>query len=372
MYLEIAWKKIWPYEAIKYSNWEVKWDILPLLYDNAIINLSWDNKKFTLCYKKSKSLFWKEMIYADLVDEETAETFSFQVSNIYILKILKNDINMIAKVWKELKYFSDFWRKEMNVESDWDKSELTPLWYYETFISYDDNYFYPIYFDWLSHNTWVTKFYDYYGYKSFIDEDWKRHIYMLIEHNTSSETNPIWYFVDNFQIISEKLYFDDYVENWTVDEDWDIVMETTSLKKYYIEVWKSNKIVLWNKPVKEKTNNIKSFLFTRFYEDTDSEYIVWKNDNWYFILSNKTKSLSFEDQKLIEYFDKFISFNKEYNLFIMKNKSGEIVFLDIYWVLFTTTDLVDTNIIEQIKISDDKKVLSINVVWEPKSREYIL
>lgn len=174
MYLEINNKQIWPYEAIKYSSWEVKWDILAILYDNAIIELSDENKSFILCYKKSKSLFWKDIIYADLVNEKTRETFSFQVSNIYLIKIIKWDINMMAKVWNELKFFSDFWRKSVKIESDWDKSELTPLWYFETFITYDDNFYYPLFLDWVKSTKTIKKFYDYYGYKTFVDENWKK------------------------------------------------------------------------------------------------------------------------------------------------------------------------------------------------------
>lgn len=68
-------------------------------------------------------------------------------------------------------------------------------------------------------------------------------------------------------------------------------METSSFNKYYIEVWKSNKIILWDK----KTSDKKSFLFTRFFEDTDSEYIVWKNDDWYFIISRNKFSITKED-----------------------------------------------------------------------------
>ena len=371
MYLEIKGKRIWPYSAIKYSNWDVKWDILEILYDNAIIELSDNKNSFVLCYKKTKSLFWKDLIYADLVNEKTAETFSFQVSNIYLLKIIDADIKMIAKVWNELKFFSNFWRQTVNIESDWDKTELTPLWYFETFVTYDDSYYYPLFLDWFTHNKRVKKFYDYYGYKTFVDENWLKHFYMLIEYYTSSETNPIWYFVDNFEIISEKLYFDDYVENWSVDEDWDIIMETTSLKKYYIEVWKSNKIIAWTKPKKEK-NKSSVFLFTRAFEDTDSDYVVWKRTEWYFILSKKINNIYIEDQKIIEYFDDFISFNREYKLFIMKNKSWEIVILDIYWTLVLTTDLHSSDKIEDLKISSDKKILSIKLKWEATSREYIL
>jgi hypothetical protein len=45
---------------------------------------------------------------------------------------------------------------------------------------------------------------------------------MLLENETSNETNPKWFFTDNFRVISNKLDFknsDDYVEKWDLDED---------------------------------------------------------------------------------------------------------------------------------------------------------
>lgn len=197
----------------------------------------------------------------------------------------------------------------------------------------------------------------------------KKHFYMLIETSNSSKINPIRYFVDNFEIISEKLFFEDYVEKWTVDNDWDIIMETSSFNKYYIEVWKSNKIILWDK----KTSDKKSFLFTRFFEDTDSEYIVWKNDDWYFIISRNKFSITKEDQAIIEYFDEFIFFNRQNKLFVMINKMWEIVFLDIYWVLLLTTDLSKKDKINEINFSVfDNKIISVKLEWESDYRKYII
>lgn len=197
----------------------------------------------------------------------------------------------------------------------------------------------------------------------------KKHFYMLIETSNSSKINPIRYFVDNFEIISEKLFFEDYVEKWTVDNDWDIIMETSSFNKYYIEVWKSNKIILWDK----KTSDKKSFLFTRFFEDTDSEYIVWKNDDWYFIISRNKFSITKEDQAIIEYFDEFIFFNRQNKLFVMINKMWEIVFLDIYWVLLLTTDLSKKDKINEINFSVfDNKIISVKLEWESNYRKYII
>lgn len=360
-FLEINGKKLWPYNAIKDSKWNVKWDILPIIYDNADLQLTNGKVFYSLCYKVSKNLFWKELVYADLVDEESWETFSYQVKNIYFLRVFKDDIHMIARVWDELKYFSNFGRKNINIESDWDKAELTPLWYFDTFITYDDNYFYPLFLDWEKHNNYVKKFYDYYGYKAFKDESWIKHLYMLIEHSSSSEQNPVWYFVDNFEIISEKLYFDDYVEKWDVDADWDIFMETTNLNHYYILVGKSNKIVKWKKW--NLTTKVKNsvFLFTRFFEDSDSHYIVWQRDEWFFVISKLETNITDAMQKQIVYYKQFLWFNKEHKFFIMQNYAWEIVLLDIFWKLVLTTDLELDDKIKDIDVSEDKMLINISL-----------
>ncbi len=369
-FLDINGKKIGPYMAIKDSIWNVKWDILPIIYDNADIELSNWKVSYSLCYKVSKNLFWKEIVYVDLIDEKSWEAFSYQVKNIYFLKIWEQDIHLIARVWDELKYFSNFWRTNTNIESDWDKVDLTPLWYFDTFITYDDNYYYPLFLDWKNHSGYVKKFYDYYWSRAFEDENWEKHFYMLIEHYNSCEQNPVWYFVDNFKIISEKLYFDDYVEKWDVDADGDIYMETTNLNHYYILVWKSDRIVKWKKTKISKPKDI-PFLFTRYFEDSDSHYIVWKNDEWYFIISKLESVITLEQQKNLVYYKEFLWFNKENKFFIMLNYAWEVVLLDIFWKLVLTTDLEETDKIKNIHVNDDKMLINI-VLENGELRPYVV
>jgi len=365
----IKWKdwKIWPYEAIMKSSWEKNWEILDIFYDNATIDLKWEKNSYSIWYKKSKSLFWKTIQYLDLIDEESFETFSFQISNIFLLKIIDNDIKIIAKLWNELKFFENFWRKVINIESDWDKKDLTPLSYFDIFVIYDDKYFYPLFLNWKNNLYDIDKFFDYYWFKSYTDNSWINHFFMLIEDKSSNEKEEIWYFVDNFNKISEKLYFDDYVKIWNLDEDWDIIIKTTNKDKYYIEVGKDIKIKKWEKIKKEK--NKKTFLFSRVYEDTDSPYIVWQNEKWFFIISKLDTKIKEEN---IIYYKEFLWFNKTYKLYIVETLEWEIVLLNSFARNFLITDLSINDKIQEIKLSDNNKILSLKIETENTFRDYII
>lgn len=363
MYIEINNKQIWPYKWIMNSQKDIKWDILPIIYDNAQIELFKNqNKKYSLWYKTSSNLLWKDIKYADIIDEVSWETFSFQVKNIFFAKIINDDLKVIALVWDEIKIYENFWKSQKFIEIDWDKKDITPLWYYDMFVSYDYNYFYPLI---LTENTnknyEIKRFYDYYWYRAYIDESWENHLYMLIEDEKSTEIEPSWYFIDNFNIISEKLDFDwdnsEYVEEWNINENWDIYMETTSWKKWYLDK-QTKKIILWDIPNTTK----KSFSYTRIFEDTDCDYIVWKNESWFFII-DRTKSIIKNSQiKLINFYTDFLFHTKfnDQSYFLMKNIDHEIVLADQNWVNILTTDLDENDKINHIKIEENLVEIKIN------------
>lgn len=374
-YLEINWKKIWPYLGIKYSNWKVEGNILPIIYDESIIDLKWTNwDSYFLCYKTSKNLMWKEIDYADLVNEETWESFSFQVSNIFVLKIISWDINLIAQVWKGLKYYKNFWKIVTTLETDWDKAKITPLGYYDVFVSYDNNYYYPVILnEEKEFNSDIKKFYDYYGYKSYTDNSWEKHVVMLIENDWSSEYNPKWYFVDNFKIISEKLDFGDdseYVEDWELDWDLDIIMTLTSWRKAYLLRWERN-IKTWTKPVKPKA---KEFVFTRAFEDTDIDLIVWKNIDGYFLIDRTKSRLSESEQTSLVFHKDFLHYEKDDKLFVLENKAAEVVLFDEKGSELLVTDLENDNKILEVHLSIDKKVAEVIFEKEGEkfSRKYLI
>lgn len=370
MFLKINWKEIWPYEAIMKSDNSVEWDILPILYDNATIELYKNaDKRYTLAYKKSTNLFWKELKYADIIDENTWETFSFQVSNIFIAKIVNNDFKILAKVWNELKIYENFWKSEKLIESDWDKSELTPLWYFDMFVSYDDDFYYPLVLNDENNKTEINRFYDYFWYKAFEDDNWGKHLFMLIEDETSTEINSKWYFVDNFNIISKRLDFDwddsQYVEEWNINWDWDIYMTITNWSSWYLDK-ETKEILKW------KISNSSSFDFTRFFEDTDSNFIVWKNTKWLFIIDRTKSEISDKKQESIVYFKDFIKscVYNDFTFFLMRTFDQEIVLVNENQAIIWYTDLFITDNVKNISFSSDNMYEVELQNWE--KRQYII
>jgi hypothetical protein len=62
-----------------------------------------------------------------------------------------------------LKLYENFSKTTKNIEADGDKTELTPLGYYDMYVSYDDNYFYPEIFNIQTNKEKeIDKFYDYF------------------------------------------------------------------------------------------------------------------------------------------------------------------------------------------------------------------
>lgn len=355
------WKVNWPYEAIYHPNGEIEWDINPIIYDNAEIELNWENTSFVLCYKISKNIFWSEIKYADIINEMTWEIFSFQANNIFMIKIVWDDVRVLAKVWDDLKYYENFWKIEYNIEPDWDKKDLTPLWYYNMYVRFDDDYYYPLIIDSEIH-TWIIKrFFDYYWYKSFTDNEWWRHLIMLIEDEKEN-----WYWADNFEIFSEKIYFSDdieEIETWDITPDWVITMVTSYETHYYLD--ENGKVIEWR-----PATNTTAFVFTRYYEDTDIDFIVWKNENWYFIINRVTSELSDKQREKIVYLNWFKAYtnNSWKGYFLMVKPSWEIALFDQVSKELMSTDLEETDIVT--KITYDGKLLTVILgSWE--NRQYI-
>ncbi len=345
-------KENWPYEAIYYPNWNTDWDINPIIYDNAVIELNWDSVSYVLCYKISRNILWMQMKYADIINEQTWEIFSFQVSNIFLIKVINDDIKVLAKIWDELKYYEDFWKTEYTIESDWDKKELTPLWYYNMFVRYDDDYYYPLIVDSERHEHAIRRFWDYYWYKSYIDDEGVPHLLMLIE-----DENEDWYWTDNFEIFTQKIYFSDdieEIETWDITPNWDIYMETNYNKKYHLDnEWK---VVPWMPQI-----NTSAFSFTRVFEDTDTDYIVWKNERWYFIISRMVNELSDRQRENIKYFHWYCGYTNNWKwwAFLMVRPSREVVLVDKDSKELFSTDLEAEDKVKRISLN--WKVLEIEL-----------
>ena len=144
------------------------------------------------------------------------------------------------------------------------------------FITYDDEYYYPLIF---SHEhseiAQVKKFYDYYGWRSYKDPNGGEHFIMMIEDIRSSESDPYWYWVDNFIQISERVVFpdDQYVETWELDPYGNIRFTITNGAKYSVDHTTRKISPGWSDL---PTSN--NFSFVRLFDDTDAEAIVGKNE----------------------------------------------------------------------------------------------
>lgn len=351
----------WPYEWIINSENKVKWNVLPIFYDTATIELKDNINSFTIGYKVTNSIFWKQIKSADIINENTWETFSLQVNNIFVCKVVNWSPEIIALVWDELKLYKDFWKTSIAIEQDWDKKNIVPLGEFDMFIWYNQDYYYPIFLRENHSLNVVNKFYDYYWYKSYTDLDWKNHFVLLVEWEDSSEVKDAWYFLDNFVKISKRLdFWDDseYIEDWNIDEKWDIYMQTTSWQYWYLDK------ITWNiiKTVKNKSNN---FTYTRYFEDTDSIYIIWKNDNWIFIIDRTVNKISKNDQKNIKYFKDCISsfIDKKITYFLLEDLNWDIVLVDNNSNVLCYTDLTIENKLVKFVINNNILEVYLNN-WE--------
>ncbi len=347
--LNIQNRELGPYEAIWYPDGRKEGNMLPLLYDVATISLKDEKKSFVLCFKKSSSLFGGAIQYADVVDMASGEFFSLQASNIFHFSVENGDPKVIIKIGKELKFYEDFWKKELVVEPDGEKTDLTPLGYFDTFVGIDpvDGLYIPII---LSEEKKrlvnVPKFSDYYGFRSYETEG-IQHFLLFVEDQNSTEEAPDWYWTDNFIRISERidLPLEEYVEEWNIDRYGNIYFTVTSGKKYHIDKGNGKMLDGWNLPVSS------DFTFVRVYEDTDSNWIVAKNDKWFFIVdATKTNITKTEQEAIVTYSD-FIwclspseaSKNEPY--FLMLTPSEQIVLIDVRGKEVAGTDLTVADVI---------------------------
>ncbi len=273
--LNIQNRELGPYESIWYSDGKKEGNMLPLLYDVATIILKDEKASFALCYKKSSSLFGGEIKYADIVDMKTGEFFSLQTSNIFHFSVVDGDPKIILKIGKELKFYENFGKTELVVEPDGEKTDLTPLGYFDSFVGIDpdDGLYIPIILSTDKKRLAnVLKFGDYYGFRSYEAEGYQ-HFLLFVEDKNSTEATPDWYWTDNFIRISERIDLskEEYVEEWSIDSYGNIFFTVTSGKKYHIDKGNGKMLEGWNLPESS------DFTFVRVYEDTDSNWIVAKN-----------------------------------------------------------------------------------------------
>ena len=366
--LEILGRSFGPYEAVVYQDGSTKGDIRPILYDAAIIRLSDGTRSFAMGYKISKNLFGKELNYAEIIDMQTGETFSLQVSNIFLMKVIRGDLKILAKIGSELKWYENFWKTEYQIEPDGDKKEVTPLGYFDMFIRYDDDYYYPIILDEVTRTRATEeRFYDYFGFKSYTDGSGSDHFLLLIEAETSTEEKPIWYWVDNFRKMSDVLEFGDdseEVEAWEIDSDGRISMSLTSGTKWYVD--DAGQMVKWALP--KKSNE---FNYTRFFEDTDASVIIGKNMDGLFLIERNKSSLTEREQQSIVYFENFLACfkNGESPFFLMKNKDGDVIIIDRDGTEILTTDLSWEEKIVSFAY-ENNSTYSVQIKWE-WARKYI-
>lgn len=240
------------------------------------------------------------------------------------------------------------------------------------FLSYDDNYYYPLIFsDFHKRLAKITKFYDYYGYMSYTDANGGKHFVMFIEMPDSTEVHPHWIFVDNFVPISENIILpdDEYVENWKLDPYGNILFDTTSGLKYHID--HSGKMISgWT-----ALPSSKNFSFIREFDDTDADEIVAKNENGYFIISRTKTKISEEEQKKITYFKRFVwclspaEAGRDYPCFLMEKSDGQIVLVNHKSEILAGTDLLWEYEYKEVTITDDVLVV---ILADGTKFEYII
>jgi len=304
----IQWKKVKDYQAIWYANGKREWDMLPIIADQAVIGLSDGTISYALGYRTSRNLFGKTFSYADVVNMESWEAFSFQVENIFYLGVINGDPKMIARTKDGLKLYENFAQSVKNIEPDADKATLTPLGYYNMFVSYDKDAYYPEIFRTSPSSGTIKSFYDYFGFQAFEDSMGK-HFILFIEDAQSTEENPVWYFVDNFRIVSEAIRFtkfipddsEEYVEDWWVDAAGVINLKATTTWYYHLDsAWI---LVKWATKSKENT-----FTFVKYFEDTDIPEIVGKNPQGYFLIDRDKTTLNQKETKNIVYYKDFLAY----------------------------------------------------------------
>ena len=225
------------------------------------------------------------------------------------------------------------------------------------YVRYDDEYYYPYVLNPSYQNTKkVEKFFDYYGYHSYEDSEGGKHFILFVEDIRSTEDKPYWYFTDNFVQISENIVLseEEYVETWEITASGDITFVVTSGANYYVDrsTGKYHQGTLASNP---KIN----FTYTRVFEDTDSEYVIAKNEKGTFIIDSTINNLSPEKEKTIRYFQDFYwclspsEANMGVPRFLMLTFDGQIVLTDESGATIAGTDLTPERLIAAASIESD-------------------
>lgn len=350
--IKIAGNVCGPYEATLYPDGKREGNIMPIMYDTAEIHLSDASASYAIGYKRSKNLFGKEISSLDAVHMTTGESFSFQADNVFILKVIGGDLKALVRSGGELRYYENFGRSEHWIEADGDKSEVVPVGAYGRYLRMDEDWYYPLVIDPQdAQGTMEKRFHDFYGFRSYEDGNGKKHFLLLIESETSTAENEVWFWTDNFVRISDTVDFGDdseYVEDWSVDSLGRISMTVTSGARWHMDA--SGKFVRGMlAPVDS------DFSFVRACEDTDSPMVVGKNDKGYFVFDSRTSEITPEEQRKITYFPEFVMVQKSIiaPLFLFRSEGGEIVLVDETGKVVLVTDLDGSEKIESIVLDGE-------------------
>jgi hypothetical protein len=362
-FLEIAGRKLWPYIAtMTVSN--KQWPIEQVLYDTGIFRLHSLMTSWAFWLRESKSLLGKMIMSVDIINQETWEFFTLQPTNIFYFNVFDNWPVVVIQIGKELRLYENFWKTSIELESDGDKSVLVPLGYGSMFVEIvrKDGELYgykPVILDPLLRNvSKVDIFWDYYGFKSYTDSNGTDHFMFFIEGENSTEEIPDWYWVDNFVRASERidLASDQYVEEWNLDAYGTVYFTITNGSKYYIERWTGKML-----PGEIPKNNRNTFVFTRVDEDTDSHYVVAKNDNGVFMISASQKDITDADTSKIVYFKDHIWTIKPKNVdswihprFLLLDFDNQIVLVSESGEVLAGTDLTTDIRIKEARIANSQ------------------
>ena len=356
-FLTINGKELWSYDATLSSDVSYQGDIRPFVYDRATLNLRSDQGSFALGASFGVNMLGAKTQKIDVINEQSGDFFTLFADNIYSTTPQEGSLVVIARIGDEIRAYEKGIKNDIHLEIDGDKTDMTPLGAYEMYVRYDDDYYYPYILNPSYQNTKkVEKFFDYYGYRSYEDSEGGKHFILFIEDIRSTESKPYWYFTDNFVQISENIILseEEYVETWEITASGDITFVVTSGANYYVDrsTGKYYQGTLAARPVS-------SFSYTRVFEDTDSEYVIAKNEKWTFIIDSTINNLSPEKEKTLRYFQDFYwclspsEANENAPRFLMLTFDDQIILTDESGATIAGTDLTPEKLIASAAISED-------------------
>lgn len=293
----------------------------------------------------------------DVINEQSGDFFTLFADNIYSTTPQDESLVVIARIGDEIRAYEKGIKNDILLEIDGDKTDMTPLGAYEMYVRYDDDYYYPYVLNPSYQNTKkVAKFFDYYGYRSYEDSEGGKHFILFIEDIRSTESKPYWYFTDNFVQISENIVLseEEYVETWEITPSGDITFVVTSGANYYVD--RSTGKYFQGKL---DTNPKIVFTYVREFEDTDSEYVIAKNEKGVFIVDGTINNLSPEKEKALQYFQDYYwclspsEANESAPRFLMLTFDNQIVLTDESGVTLAGTDLTPDKLIVSASIDAD-------------------